>query len=145
VPSIVVFARAFPVSGGKGERNEAGGSVEKQRGNVPELGKFHCANGSWKTQPPTSRQIRDGHLRPSIRFSSLQAMNTLQGRQISLKAIGVVWRDGRLLAAEVADNNGRITGVRPLGGSMEFRELAESLFLCMSLPRNGGTLSGDMH
>jgi 8-oxo-dGTP pyrophosphatase MutT (NUDIX family) len=42
-----------------------------------------------------------------------------------MKAIGLMWHDGRLLAAEVPDNQGRITGVRPLGGSVEFGELSE--------------------
>ncbi len=47
-------------------------------------------------------------------------------KPISVKAIGVVWREGRLLAAEVPDGEGRIRGVRPLGGSVEFGELSEA-------------------
>ncbi|WP_348270874.1 NUDIX domain-containing protein [Rhizobium sp. Root1220] len=42
-----------------------------------------------------------------------------------MKAIGVHWRDGRLLAAEVLDDDGAVTGVRPLGGTVEFGERAE--------------------
>ncbi|PDT91962.1 DNA mismatch repair protein MutT [Bradyrhizobium sp. Y36] len=41
---------------------------------------------------------------------------------IRVVAIGLNWRDGRLLAAEVRDDAGRIKGVRPLGGEIEFGE-----------------------
>ena len=41
---------------------------------------------------------------------------------IRVVAIGLHWRAGRLLAAEVRDNAGRIRGVRPLGGEIEFGE-----------------------
>lgn len=47
-------------------------------------------------------------------------------QEIRLKAIGLHWRDGRLLAAEVLDDEGRVKGVRPLGGSVEFGETLES-------------------
>ncbi len=43
-------------------------------------------------------------------------------QNIRTKAIGLAWRDNRLLAAEVTDDTGRIKGVRPLGGSIEFGE-----------------------
>lgn len=46
--------------------------------------------------------------------------------QIKVKALGLHWRDGRLLAAEVHDDQGRVKGVRPLGGSVEFGERAEA-------------------
>lgn len=46
--------------------------------------------------------------------------------QIRVKALGLHWRGGRLLAAEVYDDNGRIKGVRPLGGTVEFGEPARS-------------------
>ena len=42
--------------------------------------------------------------------------------QIRVVAIGLHWRAGRLLAAEVRDDTGRIKGVRPLGGEIEFGE-----------------------
>ena len=45
--------------------------------------------------------------------------------RIRFKALGLHWRSGRLLAAEVLDDAGRIKGVRPLGGSVEFGETAE--------------------
>lgn len=41
---------------------------------------------------------------------------------IRVKAIGLHWRRGKLLAAEVPDDGGRTKGVRPLGGSVEFGE-----------------------
>lgn len=41
---------------------------------------------------------------------------------IRVVAIGLHWRDGRLLAAEVRDDAGRIKGVRPLGGEIAFGE-----------------------
>lgn len=46
--------------------------------------------------------------------------------RIRLKAIGLHWRDNRLLAAEVMDDAGRVKGVRPLGGTVEFGETAEA-------------------
>ncbi len=46
--------------------------------------------------------------------------------QIRVKALGLHWRDGRLLAAEVYDDRGKVKGVRPLGGSVEFGERAEA-------------------
>jgi len=42
---------------------------------------------------------------------------------IRVKALGLHWRDGCLLAAEVCDDSGKIRGVRPLGGTMEFGEV----------------------
>lgn len=42
-----------------------------------------------------------------------------------MKALGLHWRGDRLLAAEVLDDAGRVKGVRPLGGSVEFGETAE--------------------
>lgn len=45
---------------------------------------------------------------------------------IRLKALGLHWRDGKLLAAEVLDDAGRVKGVRPLGGTVEFGETAEA-------------------
>lgn len=43
---------------------------------------------------------------------------------IRVKALGLHWRNGRLLASEVRDGEGRIQGVRPLGGGVEFGEPA---------------------
>ncbi len=49
--------------------------------------------------------------------------------EIRVKALGLHWRAGRLLAAEVHDDLGGIVGVRPLGGSVEFGERAEAAVL----------------
>ncbi len=43
-------------------------------------------------------------------------------QHIRVKAIGLHWRDGKLLAAEVFDDHGHLKGVRPLGGGVEFGE-----------------------
>ncbi|MEM1431016.1 MAG: NUDIX domain-containing protein [Pseudomonadota bacterium] len=43
-------------------------------------------------------------------------------QRIRVIAIGLHWREGRLLAAEVCDDAGRLKGVRPLGGEVRFRE-----------------------
>lgn len=37
--------------------------------------------------------------------------------------IGLVWRNDQLLLAEVEDDRGRVKGLRPLGGSIEFGEM----------------------
>jgi 8-oxo-dGTP pyrophosphatase MutT (NUDIX family) len=41
---------------------------------------------------------------------------------IRVVAIGLHWRAGRLLAAEVRDDAGELKGVRPLGGAVHFGE-----------------------
>ncbi len=43
-------------------------------------------------------------------------------QEIRVKSLGLHWRDGCLLAFEVLDDAGRIKGVRPLGGTVEFGE-----------------------
>ena len=43
-----------------------------------------------------------------------------------MKALGLPWRAGRLLAAEVYDDAGALKGVRPLGGTVEFGETARA-------------------
>ncbi|NNE89654.1 MAG: NUDIX domain-containing protein [Silicimonas sp.] len=45
---------------------------------------------------------------------------------IRVKALGLNWRGNRLLAAEVLDDAGRVKGVRPLGGTVEFGETAKA-------------------
>jgi hypothetical protein len=45
---------------------------------------------------------------------------------IRVKVLGLAWRGDALLAAEVEDSAGRVTGVRPLGGSIEFGETREA-------------------
>ena len=41
---------------------------------------------------------------------------------IRVKALGLHWQDGRLLASEIFDDSGRMKGVRPLGGHIDFGE-----------------------
>lgn len=41
---------------------------------------------------------------------------------IQVKALGLVWRQGRLLASEITRDDGTVKGVRPLGGRVEFGE-----------------------
>lgn len=43
-------------------------------------------------------------------------------QQITIKALGLHWRDGKILASEVRDDHGKLKGVRPLGGTVEFGE-----------------------
>lgn len=43
-------------------------------------------------------------------------------QHIQVKALGLVWRDGLLLAGEIYRDDGTVKGVRPLGGSVEFGE-----------------------
>ncbi|SPF79952.1 NUDIX hydrolase [Pseudoprimorskyibacter insulae] len=47
-------------------------------------------------------------------------------QSIRVKALGLHWRGGKLLAAEVYDDAGHLKGVRPLGGSVNFSEPAEA-------------------
>lgn len=44
---------------------------------------------------------------------------------VRFKALGLHWRNGRLLAAQVRDDAGQLTGLRPLGGTVEFGETAK--------------------
>ncbi|MCJ2059852.1 NUDIX domain-containing protein [Methylobacterium sp. J-048] len=46
--------------------------------------------------------------------------------EIRVKALGLPWRGHRLLVAEVHTDDGRLTGVRPLGGSVAFGERADA-------------------
>jgi len=44
---------------------------------------------------------------------------------LRVKVLGLVWRGSQFLAAELPDDNGKILGVRPLGGTIEFGETRE--------------------
>lgn len=48
---------------------------------------------------------------------------------IKVKALGLHWQEGKLLAAEVLDDQGHLKGVRPLGGSVEFGEHWQSALI----------------
>ncbi|HEX8401711.1 MAG TPA: NUDIX domain-containing protein [Allosphingosinicella sp.] len=41
---------------------------------------------------------------------------------IRVKVLGLVWRGDELLLSEVEESSGRVKGLRPLGGSIEFGE-----------------------
>ncbi|GLQ34249.1 DNA mismatch repair protein MutT [Amylibacter marinus] len=43
-------------------------------------------------------------------------------QNIQVKALGLVWRKGLLLASEIYLDDGTVKGVRPLGGRLEFGE-----------------------
>ena len=45
---------------------------------------------------------------------------------VAVKVIGLAWRGDELLVAEVEESDGRVKGVRPLGGSIEFGETREA-------------------
>ena len=44
---------------------------------------------------------------------------------IAVKVVGLAWRGRELLVAEVEQSDGRVKGVRPLGGSIEVGETRE--------------------
>lgn len=46
-------------------------------------------------------------------------------QRISVKVLGLARRGERLLVAEVTGSDGRVKGVRPLGGSIDFGETRE--------------------
>ncbi len=61
---------------------------------------------------------------------------------IRVKALGLIWRNGLLLASEITRDDGSLKGVRPLGGGVEFgepwrdalvREFREELGLTVTL------------
>ncbi len=45
---------------------------------------------------------------------------------VAVKVVGLAWRGPELLVAEVEESDGRVKGVRPLGGSIEFGETREA-------------------
>lgn len=48
---------------------------------------------------------------------------------VAVKVIGLAWRGHELLLAEVEDSQGRVKGLRPLGGSVEFGETREQALI----------------
>lgn len=46
-------------------------------------------------------------------------------QRIPVKVLGLVWNEGRLLAAQVTRDDGTVKGIRPPGGSIEFGETRE--------------------
>lgn len=47
-------------------------------------------------------------------------------QRIRVKVLGLAWRGEALLAAEIEDSAGRVRGVRPLGGSIDFGETRDA-------------------
>jgi 8-oxo-dGTP pyrophosphatase MutT (NUDIX family) len=67
--------------------------------------------------------------------------------RIMVKVLGLAWRGGELLTAEVEDDSGRVKGLRPLGGAVEFGETREEA-LCREFAEELGctiALSGPWH
>jgi len=50
-------------------------------------------------------------------------------QHVRVKVLGLVWRGEELLAAEIEDSSGRVRGVRPLGGGIEFGETREEALI----------------
>jgi len=45
---------------------------------------------------------------------------------VTVKVVGLAWRGEELLVTEVEDSEGRVKGLRPLGGTIEFGETREA-------------------
>ena len=45
---------------------------------------------------------------------------------VTVKVVGLAWRGDALLLGEVEDSSGRVKGLRPLGGRVEFGETREA-------------------
>jgi len=50
----------------------------------------------------------------------------IPSQAVTAKVIGLAWRGEELLVAEVEESDGRVKGLRPLGGSIEFGETREA-------------------
>ncbi|TMV44039.1 DNA mismatch repair protein MutT [Thioclava sp. BHET1] len=48
---------------------------------------------------------------------------------IGVSALGLNWRDGKMLATEFYDHDGQVVAVRPVGGSIQLGETAEAAVL----------------
>lgn len=59
---------------------------------------------------------------PSFLYSTFMSI-WRPSSTIQVKALGLVWRDNALLASEIPTDEGRVKGVRPLGGTVEFGEI----------------------
>ena len=46
-------------------------------------------------------------------------------QEVRVKVLGLVINGGRFLAAEILSSDGRVKGVRPVGGEVEFGETRE--------------------
>lgn len=103
--------------------------LQKLRGNLS--GCIGCGCLSLKTCALYNPQDEAADLGPGPRYvmgdRPKQDPNCWRPAQrIVTKALGLCWRDGRLLAAEVPDDSGAVKGLRPPGGTVEFGESAET-------------------
>jgi len=66
---------------------------------------------------------------------------------IRVIAVGLAWKDGRLLASEVTTHEGVVIGVRPIGGSIEFGETREQALTREFMEELGAeiTVTGPWH
>jgi len=64
---------------------------------------------------------------------------------ITVKALALIWQDDALLLTEVYDDHGKVKGMRPLGGTVEFGESWRDTLQREFLEELGAriTLSGD--
>ncbi|CVI20298.1 hypothetical protein AGR1A_Lc120018 [Agrobacterium fabacearum CFBP 5771] len=74
-------------------------------------------------KPPLSNDIYM-NLRIALQIAQYQRCHDF-ARCRRIKALGLHWRGPKLLAFEVYDHEGRLKGVRPLGGGVEFGESAK--------------------
>lgn len=81
----------------------------------------HCGGQPYQ-RPQT---VRPSYAVPNGDDGGLRPMSGFQST-INVKVLGIHWREGRLLAAEVRDSRGQVVGVRPLGGTVEFGESSEA-------------------
>ena len=61
----------------------------------------------------------------SRRTNSYSKMTWRPPKSIRTVAVGLAWHRGRLLVSQIANDSGKVIGVRPLGGSIEFGETRE--------------------
>ncbi|MBW6420614.1 NUDIX domain-containing protein [Rhizobium sp. XQZ8] len=68
-------------------------------------------------------------------------------KTIRVIAIGLAWKEGRLLASEVTSHAGSVIGVRPIGGAIEFGETRERALVREFMEELGAevTVTGPWH